>query len=326
MLESPMQDDAEKLIERERQRFEDVKEFLAATGEASARTRSLIVILIVASVLTGVGVLNSLKNSWMSLRFELLRDCKSSYLKDYVGPCPMPADYASEDEYKRDLDLYQRRYLAFVSSASGVFVANRYFVHVPFFGMSFDVNDLGMLAGVGLVSILVLLRFSAGTELENLKLSFRETYRLKCFAEFYRMAAMRQVLTIPRLPERNPRPLERWLAKPVYFIPAGVYFWMSLYDLDTYRLGNLLSPTRMKILLVCELFFFLGITYLGFGCFRRSRELDSTWDSWWLVYNGEEPKLTGVRRAKPAAPAPASRAQKGPAADGPLNNRREPHA
>ncbi len=289
MPETPLRDDVQRFLERERQRFEDVKGFLDANGEASARTRNLIVVLIVASVLTAVAVLNSLQNSWMVRRIELMRSSDSSYLIKYVGSCPLRAHYASKDDYDRDYDLYQRRYLAFMGSASGALVDNRYFVHVPFFGLSFDVNDLGMLAGVGLVSILLLLRFSAGTELENLKLSFSETKRLKCFPEFYRLAAMRQVLTIPRLPERKVRPLEKWLAKPVYFIPAGVYLWLFIHDLATYGIGSAFDPTRMGVSAWSEGLFLVTITYLGFGCFNRSREVDSTWDKWWLVYETEQP-------------------------------------
>jgi len=309
MPEIPIRDHAEKLLERERERFEDVKGFLDANGEASVRSRNLIVVLIVASVLTGVGVLNSLQDSWMVRRIDLLRSCDSTYLIKYVGPCPARVQYGSDGEFERDRDLYQRRYLAFMSSASTALVDNRYFVHVPFFGLSFDVNDLGMLSGVGLLSILLLLRFSAGTELENLKLSFRETYRLKCFAEFYRLAAMRQVLTIPRLPERQVREVEKLLAKPVYFIPVGVYLWLFIHDLETYGLGLTFDPTRMRLSAWCEGLFFVAITYLGFGCFKRSRELDSTWDRWWLVYNGEQPPPPGIPDAKPAAPQPATREQ-----------------
>src|ERR1700691_1137025 len=117
MSERQMQDDTKRLIERERQKFEDVNGFLDANGEASARSRNLIVALIVASVLTAVGVLNSLQESWMSKRIDLLRRCDSDYLKKYVGECPTLDSGASIDEAKKyvtDLDLYQRRYLAFM--------------------------------------------------------------------------------------------------------------------------------------------------------------------------------------------------------------------
>jgi hypothetical protein len=299
MLENGSRDRTERFVEEERKRFEDVKAFLDANGEASARTRNIIVVLIVASVLTAVGILNSLQGSWMVERIEHLRNCNDAYLAKYMGPCPTNA---------AEMDLYQRRYLAFTGAASAALVDNRFHVHVPFFGLSFDVNDLGMLAGVGLVSILLLLRFSAGTELENLKLSFSQTKRLNCFPEFYRLAAMRQVLTIPRLPDRKVRWTEKWLAKPVYFVPVGVYVWLFIHDIQTYWLGHIFNPIRMEVTVWCEGAFLIAVIWLACGCFRRSNALDATWDAWWDVYckEADEPEENSLGDPQPTLDGHAS--------------------
>ncbi|HVI10379.1 MAG TPA: hypothetical protein VND65_18970 [Candidatus Binatia bacterium] len=343
---------AESVIERERQRFEDVEGYLKAAGEASARTRSLIVVLIVASVLTAVGVLNSLPESWMSRRFEQLRSSDSPYLIKYIGQRPLRADYdkqwqemfirdrarydayqqaklaraggagyvsckttpcdpspegwftsapnwswyvqRADEEYRKDAELYDRRYHAFLEGTSSALVDNRFFVHVPFFGMTFDVNDLGILAGVGLVSVMLLLWFSCGTELENLRVSFTETQKLKCLAEFYRLAAMRQVLTIPPLPGREIRWFEIWLAKPVYFIPLAVYLWLFIEDLNTNWIGRQLDTLRMKILVGCELLSLAAIIALAIQTFIRSRKIDTTWSYWWPRYIAEQFERTAA--------------------------------
>jgi len=282
-----LQEGVETFLEQERKRFEDVKGFLDANSESSARSRNLIVVLAVASVLTAMGVLNSMQSSWMVERFENLRNSQDEYLKKYVGACPIPANYPSKAAYDIEYDLYQRRYLAFMGAASGALVDNRYFIHVPFFGLAFDANDLGFLAGVGLVSVLLLLSFSSGTELENLRLSFKETQRLQCFREFYRLAAMRQVLTIPPLPGRTVRRLEKWLAKPVYFLPAGAYLWVLVHDLGTYGVGRSLDSGKTNILITSEFFFLAAILALALMCFVRSRNLDRTWQEGWLVYNDQ---------------------------------------
>src|SRR5580700_9548498 len=179
----------EKFIERERQKFEDVKGYLEANSEASTRSRNLIVALIVASVLTAVGVLNSLPESWMNRRIEQLRSSDSSYLVKYIGESPNRSDYDrlwkdkyvrdrarydsyeqsiatvvsstdkaspsqsdlnaqdwfavppnpqwyiehAHEEFEKDKELYLRRYIAFLGSASSALVDNRFFVRVPFF-------------------------------------------------------------------------------------------------------------------------------------------------------------------------------------------------
>jgi hypothetical protein len=337
----------EKFLEQERQKYEDVKGYLEANGQASARTRYLIVVLIVASVLTAVGVLNSLQESWMSRRIGLLRSSDSPYLVKYIGQYPSRTDYdkrwqeayvrdlgtydsyqqsipqaagsackpcptrpgqnwfttqpnpewyfqRANEEYERDKGLYERRYLAFLSGASTALVDNRFFVRVPFLGMTFDVNDLGMLSGVGLVSILLLLWFSSGTELENLRSSFTETQKLKCLAEFYRLAAMRQVLTIPPLPGRQIRWFEVWLAKPVYFLAPGVYLWLLIQDLNTNWIGKQLDTIRMRVLIGSELFFLIAIVALAIQSFLRSRQVDSTWTHWWFRYIAEQFERTAA--------------------------------
>ncbi len=209
-----------------------------------------------------------------------------------------PPDHVSylrqaSDEYDKALGLYAGRYDAFWLSASQGLVENRFFVHVPFFGLSFDVNDLGMLAGVGLTSTLLLLWFATETELENLKLSFAETKKLKCFGEFYRLAAMRQVLTIPPLPDREAGALEIWLPKPISFLPLAVYLWLFIHDLGTYRIGTQLNTLRMNIFVGSELLFLCAIAALAVQCFRLERRIDTTWTDGWCSYIAEHFRVTG---------------------------------
>lgn len=344
----PMQGLTQGFIERERQKFEDVKGYLDASSEASARTRNFVVALIVASVLTAVGILNSLQSSWMIERIENWRSSDSTYLVKYIGESPRRDDYEKRsmdaylqhrecyqhqqsitaqpgglveafpsqldqnvsawcavppnlelyrrqagEEYDKAADLYKRRYDAFWLGVTHALVDNRFFVHVPFFGLSFDVNDLGILSGVGLVSILLLLWFSADTKLENLKLSFSETRKLRCLAEFYRLAAMRQVLTMPPLPDRKARPLEVWLPKPIAFLPLAVYFWLFIHDVGTSRVGRQLSTVRMRIFVGSEVLFLIGIAILAVQCFVLTRRLDSAWMDGWCLYIAEQFERTG---------------------------------
>ncbi len=330
---------------RERQ---DVRFYLDANGDASARTRRFTVVLIVASVLTAIGVLNSLQASWMSKRLDRWRSSDSSYLVSHIGPMPSRDEIDSrwQDRYVRDLgcynywqstaaqaggsgkaspsqlnpnvpawcvhkptsewylrqareeyeqesDLYHQRYHAFWVSASRALVDNRFFVHVPFFGLNFDVNDLGMLAGVGLVSIMLLLRFSLRTELENLRLSFSEMQKLKYLAEFYRLAAMRQVLTIPTLPERQAGRFEVWLPKPIDLLPLAVYLWLFGHDLSTSWIGNELNTARMWVLIGSEVCFLAAIIALAIQCFMLARGIDSTWTDGWFRYIAEQFERTG---------------------------------
>src|SRR5206468_12598531 len=70
---------------------------------------------------------------------------------------------------RRSSDL---RYLEFWAAVARTYVDNSWVIRVPFFGFSFDVNDLGLLGGIGFLTILVCLRFCLSRELNNLRLSF----------------------------------------------------------------------------------------------------------------------------------------------------------
>jgi hypothetical protein len=127
--------------------FED---YLKASADASSRTRSAFIVLIIASVLALTGLFNSLDTSWMHERVRNLRDPYGTYMAKKLGDAPKLADYKGDTaKLKVADDLYKKRQEALCVAVENSYVDGSFLVHVPFFGFTFDVNDLGLLSSVG---------------------------------------------------------------------------------------------------------------------------------------------------------------------------------
>ena len=132
------------------------QDYLNATGDAARRTRTVIIVLVVASVLTFVGLLNSLPDGWVVERLKTLSkagvalnkppdatldtgDTESlDYLEKKIGPRP-PRYKDDEDkknnketeQYKQYKEQYKELYIAMVR----IYADNTFTIRVPFFGI-----------------------------------------------------------------------------------------------------------------------------------------------------------------------------------------------
>lgn len=72
-----------------------ITDYLDASGDASRRARIVLATLVIASILTGMGVLNSLQFSWMRHRLiesscDSLLSCKPDAAANGLGPVAEP--------------------------------------------------------------------------------------------------------------------------------------------------------------------------------------------------------------------------------------------
>lgn len=302
-----------------------IQDYLNASGEASSRTRAITLALVVACVLTFIALLNSLQNSWMLKRLERLRHGDSEYLARHIGTVPKIEDYRKKwlgsyqrdqiqyesthpesaanasdapnrtwyeqqgkEEYEREAKMYEARYQTFLMNTSRALVDTRFLVRVPFFGITFDINDLGSLSGIGLITLLGFFRLSISNELENLKLSFRHVRKLGKLAEFYRLLSMKQVLTTPHLPDRRVGWFHMYVPKLIYFLPLGVYFSVVMHDIDTNNLGFQIDNARTLFVLASDVVFLVIVLALSIVAFQRTRDVDRQWSNAWCDYMAEE--------------------------------------
>lgn len=260
----------------------DVQDYLDATSDASKRTRTVTIILVVASIVVWVGLLNSLQGHWMLRRMVNLADIHGEYTESKLGAYPDSTKFGNLATYRRAVELYEERYRDLCAAISRAYVENSLIIRVPFLGISVDVNDLGLLGGTSLLIILGCFRFCLSREIDNLKLSFEEAERLDKLSEFYHLLAMRQVFTIPTT--RHIKRTNFLLVTPklICWLPLGVHLLVVANDVwKTAWIGDTLNHLRFKILMGIEIILTFLLLLATLMVIRRLKRLDAVWNVWW---------------------------------------------
>jgi len=163
----------------------DIEFYLDSNTHASTRVRSVLTLLVTATILTIMGLFNSCKSSWMTQRLKanfsydewryyiaqkyiddtiFLENIGYKRKGDVLSKIPLSAsiDSSLHDAWKNFRNSYYRSY-----------IDNELNIRIPFFGVAFDINDLGLFAGIGLSAIFILLYMSLGNEISCIGLAFR---------------------------------------------------------------------------------------------------------------------------------------------------------
>lgn len=271
-----------------------LKDYLDAAGDAAKRTRFVIVIIVITSILTIASFLNSLQTHWMIQRIQATANDPglANPMNSYVASkFPRITDQVIFDDTKRE----------FYSALVKAYVDNTFTVQVPFFGITFDVNDLGLLSGFAFFVLLILFRFSLMREYENTYLAFEavggnnEDKKI-----LYNLLSMRQVLTIPPMLKSIPRTHQgeggfRWatiIPKILSLLPAAILLIVIGYDIQTANIGDILSHNR-------TLFHFIASSILGVlvlvttgSCLRVWVNIDNEWRTRWKTLTTQDGNST----------------------------------
>lgn len=249
----------------------DLQDYLDSTSHSSNRTRAVAIVLLVASVLALVGFLNSFKYGWMLQRMHTISEPNSGYIIEKLG--------SSHDE---------EQYRQFYSAVTKAYVDNALTIRVPFFGFAFDVNDLGLLGGIGFITILFLLSFNLRSENINLRLAFKAAAKLNQLPTFYDLLAMRQVFTLPYVEDKEKgwrtkvSGSLRFIPKAICFLPVLVYTFILIHDCwITRETGELINDPHTAILLIYTISFWIAILALAIWCFTRWKRIDELWEEYW---------------------------------------------
>jgi hypothetical protein len=253
-----------------------LQQYVDAAKEATTRTRQILLVMIISSVLVFAACWNSLEGSWVNQRLVQARNDAGNGSSIDV---PLKTSYR--------LMWLQRIRAEQVSQ-----------IHVPFLGISFDVDDLGMLGGIAFVVLLIWVNYSLWHQSYNLKLAFDLAKGLDVKESVqtgkksggllyytYQNLAMHQVLTIPPIPATRRggggNDVGIWLkmSKVLYALPLIVQTFVVVHDLMTVNLAQVLSEGGTTFILITEHFFLALIVALTIICFRRWRKTYATWKS-----------------------------------------------
>lgn len=287
-------------------------EHIRAFTSASDRVRYIIFIILVVSVLAFGGFRNSSQDSWTNARVRLLRTALNTQLYD-PSPRVLAEIERCEDargrlpEGCRDLlsartliqvrdlgdELQVRERLKLLEDVQ---IRQAYNIRVPFFGVSFDVNDLGMLSGIALLLLTLTHLMAASREHENLHLCMfqvqevcdrdvAQDHRLSEANFLYHALAMAQLFSRPRTLARWQPGLARWLLKVLLLIPLLVQTILFVHDIRTIEFGLLFKPIGTWISLSIQAISLLGILVFVTRSIIYSIAIDRLWDSIFLYIN-----------------------------------------
>lgn len=166
---------------------------------------------------------------------------------------------------------------------------NFFLIRIPFFGIAFEINDLGFLGGTTFVVLLLWFRLSLWNEVNNLQFIALTTSSANIRFSYHYLA-MQQVLTIPpefwkkkdvSKSEQVVRVLQHkpWarIPKLLYYLPVFIQLMVLIYDLISLKYGLVINPTLTWIGLFLTFSLFVLAAYLTYICRQLITALDDVW-------------------------------------------------
>jgi hypothetical protein len=299
----------------------DINDYVDASNDAAKRTRTVTIILVVASVLIFIGFYNSARWSWALDRIRRAYDPAEESVLRALDTVNRPGILTEVD--KQGYTPAENFRTQLQQATVRAYVENIRFVRVPFFGNAFDVNDLGTIGGIGLIIVLLLMRYSLSREIKNLNISFREAVHHNRLCAFYHALAMRQVFTVPHMKGEKRNALLATSPKIVCILPSIIFSLGVSYDYFSVFYYGLFSFKEVPFTLITGTVWLLVIWLLSLKCWERQSHINKIWDEHWdriecknspvirlekelIEAFGNDDAANGALRnllAKPAAPA-----------------------
>ena len=283
-----------------------LQHYIEATKESTDRTRKILLIMIVASILIATACWNTRTSGWVNSRLAMAKAVEDILVKQDSQPLPAGSPtpstvlsiapdqhtlYEKAEERIKHVGITSNQAKQGLLWAQKVRTEQLSQIQVPILGISFDVNDLGLLGGVTFIVMLMWVNYSLWHQSNNLKLAFSFARQLTPDGEYprwlyhaYQNLAMRQVLSIPPRPAtvkaKNPGVRKLWirkLSKSLYALPFAVQLAVVLHDWFTADLGTELNWWTTWTVLITGSLFLVFIGILTVTCLRRWKETFETW-------------------------------------------------
>lgn len=295
-----------------------VEQHLSSYRRAAERTRHVYFAILVVSVLAFGGYVNSRTSSWTSLRVAqarvalnnsfslenrehaetLIARCRDGSLEllsctdlENAWKMVQARGLQQERDVREHLGLLQQAQIQQVFNFS-----------VPFFGLHFDVNDLGLLSSVTITLLSLSLLLSLAREHENLFLcmwlvsEFQQRLdeaqppavegrvaRRKSLDQASEANLVYHELAMAQLFSRPPTLARRWSQRLVrsmrglFLLPLGVQLLLLFHDLSTMDYGMRLSREATLMSVVTQLLASAILMVVVYRCYRYAVAIAELW-------------------------------------------------
>lgn len=284
-----------------------LKQYTDAAKDSTNRTRQILLVMIIASILMFAAFWNSRTRGWANSRLALAKATEhilSNQAERKEKPLieEFKPSQSEDAQYRNARDFIHSSPIKTLQQAQdNLFWSQKIRteqvgqIQVPVLGISFDVNDLGMLGGFTFIVLLIWVNYSLWHQSNNFKLAFDFAKELgdketdekrndRTLYHTYQNLAMSQVLTIPPRPAST-RPTEpdrpkawvRKVSKLLYALPWAVQTTVVAHDWKTREIGRLINREATNTVLITGTVFWCLIVILTIMCFYMWRKTYNTW-------------------------------------------------
>lgn len=284
-----------------------LKQYTDATKESTDRTRRILLIMIVASILVATACWNSRTGGWVNSRLKMAKavdhilnpehnkpqseDDNASQVGNRVYPPGQEVLYRNAEGLIKESGRTPNQAHQGLLWAQKVRTEQLSQIQVPVLGISFDINDLGLLGGVTFIVLLMWVNYSLWHHSNNLELAFDFARGLqtddvgqRVLYHTYQNLAMHQVLTIPPRPASikatNPEARKLWMkkgSKLLYALPLLVQAAVVAHDWWTTPIGTEIDQGATWVVLGAGTVFLGMIAALTVTCFIQWKKTFETW-------------------------------------------------
>lgn len=291
---------------------EKLRNYIEAAGESSRRSRTFSVILITASILFFMAFWNSAEWSWNKHRMKIYEDVIKFWPLDKEDKDFKKLHKNDESLYKRykkakkfakekfhydhsiykgkenDIENFRQIVMLKLSALQDIRSGGVINIEVPFFGTSFDINDLGIFSGITFFIILLMLGYSLSREHENIAFFTNEIDDIESKHYYYSMLATKQVLTVPPKELSQERFWKIWKIMPriLVWVPVIINFSIVFNDCITIKIGENVSCFRAWLGVFLGGTFFIIVFLIAYRCNKIWKTIDKEWENMFKKVSG----------------------------------------
>lgn len=272
-----------------------VLQYIKATTAASERARTVIIVMVVASVVVFTQIRND--DGWLDRRINVriyaLRLLSDIDQEKEISSKPLNKQGVERDWYERAQKFINQNNYSTNDKAKAndierlkgelgelvkLRAENMRLVRLPFFGAVYDANDTVIFAGITFSVVLLWLTLALNRERRNIEITFRAAKSQQKSRLCYDLLAMRQVLTVPPTTDGTIWKAISYATKALYIMPLLVYGWLlALNWINRERAGDPLGWDKVHRAFASGGLFFAVILCLTLVCLFTSLILGRDW-------------------------------------------------
>ena len=267
-----------------------LSEYIDKCSQASNRSRYVLVILVITSILSFISFWNSRQSSWVNLRAKKTIEAYNfKTWKPYTNLKDIKTDYtnyfdAREFATLRDINdsitlkdqslSLQRQKQDRVND-----------INISFLGVHFDVNDLGFFSSFTFFVLLLWFKFSLNREFRSIDLTtsrFMNENEQKLVTE---LLSMHQIFSIPYPNDYflSRKSVLRYYPLVLFILPLITQLIIFMYDITTYKYGLSLSMQYTVMIYIGNFLLLVINSYNTISCLKIQNNIQK----WFISENGE---------------------------------------